>query len=178
MHILQTDGKHRAVNTHQWAFWWFPLAAEISDGQKNEVFSRGLSSAHKGSCAHPFRLHRRPKINTVIYISSIYSPSLSPLPFALSASQHSLAHSTGFCYFTPQKNLISCTSSDRVHSYNTEHETFPLKHTRCPLLCITAVNSCLTDTDPGHGCGTCHLATAGRVYVLCTSKSDQRKARK
>ena len=34
-----------------------PFANEVSDGQKNEVFSLGLSREHKGSCVHPGRLH-------------------------------------------------------------------------------------------------------------------------
>lgn len=62
-----------------------PLAAEISDGQKNEVFISGLSRAYKGSCEHPGGLHWRPKINIALYTSSIY-PSTSPTIYLLLSS--------------------------------------------------------------------------------------------
>lgn len=62
-----------------------PLAAEISDGQKNEVLISGLSRAYKGSCEHPGGLHWRPKINTALYTSSIY-PSTSPTIYLLLSS--------------------------------------------------------------------------------------------
>ncbi len=69
-----------------------PLAAEISDGQRNEAFGPELSRAYKGSGVHPGGLHWRPKINTVLYTSSIYS-STSPTIYLLLSSAFSLCSS-------------------------------------------------------------------------------------
>ena len=76
---------HTHTHTHSLRL---PLAAEISDGQKNEAFSPELSWAYKGSSEHPGRLHWRPKINTVLYTSSISSStSLRIYPLLLSILQ-------------------------------------------------------------------------------------------
>lgn len=52
---------------------------------KRKAFGPELSRAYEGSCVHPGRLHWRPKINTVLYTSSIY-PSTSPTIYLLLSS--------------------------------------------------------------------------------------------
>lgn len=63
-----------SMNTHRFT------TAAIScwdKWQKNEMLRSWLSREHKGSSVHPGRLHWRPKINSVLYTSSI-SLSTSP----------------------------------------------------------------------------------------------------
>lgn len=77
-----------SLNTHRRGLHQPPLAAEISGGQRNEAFSPELSRAYKGSGVHPGGLHWRPKINTALYTSSIYS-STSPTIYLLLSSAFS-----------------------------------------------------------------------------------------
>lgn len=92
MYIRETDAwTAQSLNTHRFT------SAAIScwdKWQKNEMFSPWLSREHKGSSVHPGRLHWRPKINSVLYTSSIYlstSPTIHLQPSSAISPDPSLA---------------------------------------------------------------------------------------
>lgn len=75
LHRRQTVEKKKTTHKHTHSLLQMPLAAEISDGQKQVVFSPELSRANTVSSQHPGELHCRHKLNTALYTSSIYSSS-------------------------------------------------------------------------------------------------------